>query len=202
MHIGKTGRSLVEICRFCGWLFKQYRWYFSFPHMHPNMIKQSEILLRNVKSSYGWWNVPLRGTCNEIRPSLCEAEFHCEAISHRAAAFHPSVRTDFTDKKQHPFGCCFLSGGPEEIRTPDPYNANVVRSQLRYRPVWWMLCRPCSALRNICQLCYYTKSFLKCKGVIWNFNRRAVPDPAARKACGHFSRRGSRFCETVAKNSR
>ena len=26
------------------------------------------------------------------------------------------------------------SGGPEEIRTPDPYNANVMRSQLRYRP--------------------------------------------------------------------
>ena len=25
-------------------------------------------------------------------------------------------------------------GGPEEIRTPDPYNANVMRSQLRYRP--------------------------------------------------------------------
>ena len=27
-----------------------------------------------------------------------------------------------------------LFGGPEEIRTPDPYNANVMRSQLRYRP--------------------------------------------------------------------
>ena len=26
-------------------------------------------------------------------------------------------------------------GGPEEIRTPDPYNANVMRSQLRYRPI-------------------------------------------------------------------
>ena len=28
-----------------------------------------------------------------------------------------------------------LFGGPEEIRTPDPYNANVMRSQLRYRPM-------------------------------------------------------------------
>ena len=28
-----------------------------------------------------------------------------------------------------------LIGGPEEIRTPDPYNANVMRSQLRYGPV-------------------------------------------------------------------
>ena len=26
-------------------------------------------------------------------------------------------------------------GGPEEIRTLDPYNANVVRSQLRYKPM-------------------------------------------------------------------
>ena len=26
-------------------------------------------------------------------------------------------------------------GGPEEIRTPDPYNANVMRSQLRYGPI-------------------------------------------------------------------
>lgn len=25
-------------------------------------------------------------------------------------------------------------GGPEEIRTLDPHNANVMRSQLRYRP--------------------------------------------------------------------
>ncbi len=29
----------------------------------------------------------------------------------------------------------FLFGGPEEIRTPDPYNANVMRSQLRYGPM-------------------------------------------------------------------
>ena len=27
-----------------------------------------------------------------------------------------------------------LFGGLEEIRTPDPHNANVVRSQLRYEP--------------------------------------------------------------------
>ena len=26
-------------------------------------------------------------------------------------------------------------GGPDRIRTDDPYNANVVRSQLRYRPL-------------------------------------------------------------------
>ena len=28
------------------------------------------------------------------------------------------------------------NGGLEEIRTPDPHNANVVRSQLRYKPVF------------------------------------------------------------------
>ena len=28
-----------------------------------------------------------------------------------------------------------LSGGPEEIRTPDPRNANAMRSQLRYGPL-------------------------------------------------------------------
>ena len=27
------------------------------------------------------------------------------------------------------------NGGPDRIRTDDPYNANVVRSQLRYRPI-------------------------------------------------------------------
>ena len=27
-----------------------------------------------------------------------------------------------------------IFGGLEEIRTPDPHNANVVRSQLRYKP--------------------------------------------------------------------
>ena len=32
-------------------------------------------------------------------------------------------------------GVCFFFGGPEEIRTPDPYNANVMRSQLRYGPM-------------------------------------------------------------------
>ena len=30
----------------------------------------------------------------------------------------------------------FFRGGPEEIRTPDPHNANVVRYQLRYEPLW------------------------------------------------------------------
>ena len=48
----------------------------------------------------------------------------------------------------------FLFGGPEEIRTPDPYNANVMRSQLRYGPM-------CS----ICRKLYYIPSPLVCQGL-------------------------------------
>lgn len=36
---------------------------------------------------------------------------------------------------------CFF-GGPEEIRTPDPYNANVMRSQLRYGPKYAPIITP------------------------------------------------------------
>ena len=35
---------------------------------------------------------------------------------------------------------CFVFGGLEEIRTLDPHNANVVRSQLRYKPMSTDLC--------------------------------------------------------------
>ena len=38
-------------------------------------------------------------------------------------------------KRNTPVGWCFWFGGLEEIRTPDPHNANVVRSQLRYKPI-------------------------------------------------------------------
>ena len=33
-------------------------------------------------------------------------------------------------------------GGPDRNRTGDPHNANVVRSQLRYRPVYGCIIRP------------------------------------------------------------
>ena len=39
-----------------------------------------------------------------------------------------------TQKERHDLRRAFLFGGPEEIRTPDPHNANVMRSQLRYGP--------------------------------------------------------------------
>ena len=44
-----------------------------------------------------------------------------------------SVNTVPTKNTTH--WVAFFIGGPEEIRTPDPYNANVMRSQLRYRPI-------------------------------------------------------------------
>ena len=52
----------------------------------------------------------------------------------RIYIFESPLRKCHTDKK-----CCLVAalfiGGLEEIRTPDPHNANVVRSQLRYRPI-------------------------------------------------------------------
>ena len=39
-----------------------------------------------------------------------------------------------TQQKDHPKGWSLHIGGPDRIRTDDPYNANVMRSQLRYRP--------------------------------------------------------------------
>ena len=49
-------------------------------------------------------------------------EFDCSNL--------PGIELRGTPKWVYP-----LIGGPEEIRTPDPYNANVMRSQLRYGPV-------------------------------------------------------------------
>ena len=55
------------------------------------------------------------------------------AIFHAGQAFH-KYRKGFISLKKARRSVLF-SGGPEEIRTPDPYNANVMRSQLRYGPV-------------------------------------------------------------------
>lgn len=42
------------------------------------------------------------------------------------------------EKQSHPRRGRTVFGGPEEIRTPDPYNANVMRSQLRYGPMGYL----------------------------------------------------------------
>ena len=45
------------------------------------------------------------------------------------------VRISSVPKRKTARRAVFLFGGLEEIRTPDPHNANVVRSQLRYKPI-------------------------------------------------------------------
>ena len=47
--------------------------------------------------------------------------------------FESPLRKYHTKRKSTPLGGLPF-GGLEEIRTPDPHNANVVRSQLRYKP--------------------------------------------------------------------
>lgn len=54
--------------------------------------------------------------------------------SRRLATVHRTVAFTFSNlpgqqKKSTPLGVLFF-GGPEEIRTPDPYNANVMRYQV------------------------------------------------------------------------
>lgn len=41
----------------------------------------------------------------------------------------------FCKEKEARLTADFFFGGPDRIRTDDPYNANVMRSQLRYRPM-------------------------------------------------------------------
>ena len=47
---------------------------------------------------------------------------------------HLRISLRVIKKEARPEGVSAV-GGPEEIRTPDPYNANVMRSQLRYGPM-------------------------------------------------------------------
>lgn len=66
--------------------------------------------------------------------------------------FHSSAETNFIEKDQV-VRLGLFHGGPEEIRTLDPHNANVMRSQLRYRPM-------CSVQTL---LLYYNTKFKKVK---------------------------------------
>ena len=71
----------------------------------------------------------------------------------------PSVNAIPIKKPPHRDG--FLIGGPEEIRTPDPYNANVMRSQLRYGPRFteklYILAKILSSTVSIFLLSFYKK---------------------------------------------
>ena len=67
-----------------------------------------------------------------LRPSS-----RAQAKVHRTVAFNLSnpISECHIKKEHHSDGVVFLFGGPDRIRTDDPYNANVMRSQLRYRPI-------------------------------------------------------------------
>ena len=58
------------------------------------------------------------------------------ATVHRTVAFNLSnlLCVNTVPIKKHRLAAVLFIGGLEEIRTPDPHNANVVRSQLRYKP--------------------------------------------------------------------
>ena len=66
---------------------------------------------------------------------ICGADIIAEAISSGPQGTDIIVKNLFcqVDKRG------FLHGGLEGIRTLDPYNANVVRSQLRYKPKYLQL---------------------------------------------------------------
>ena len=73
---------------------------------------------------------PLRGMRINVLPSSSRRQ----ATLIRVAFYLSNLLCVLTIKKDHLL-VVFPYGGLEEIRTPDPHNANVVRSQLRYKPV-------------------------------------------------------------------
>ena len=62
--------------------------------------------------------------------------FIFESIAHSVAKFNEYVKSTRLHRTLSIFG------GLEEIRTPDPHNANVVRSQLRYKPIYAVIILP------------------------------------------------------------
>ena len=78
----------------------------------------------------------------------------CTCIGCLAMLMFPFLNNFLHESKNATLRWHFLIGGPEEIRTPDPYNANVMRSQLRYRPI---------SLIIIVIIIQFVKQFLKFK---------------------------------------
>ena len=62
------------------------------------------------------------------------------------AAFYFSNLLVHNEREYHPLGDTLFHGGLEEIRTPDPRNANAMRSQLRYKPVSRLIILPAKKL--------------------------------------------------------
>ncbi len=87
-----------------------------------------------------WRSEVLRFTQGEVKQTHIRPQaLHCEANSRPTRAASLIHATDLLRlKKRHicPVDKCdVFRGGPDRIRTDDPYNANVMRSQLRYRPI-------------------------------------------------------------------
>lgn len=51
-------------------------------------------------------------------------------------SYRPTIFAKKLQKSREAYNFTAFSGGPDRIRTDDPHNANVVRSQLRYRPIF------------------------------------------------------------------
>ena len=66
------------------------------------------------------------------RKTLAQAEFSSAEQVKSPKGERPEVRTQ---QKNHDLSRGFFVGGPDRIRTDDPHNANVMRSQLRYWPI-------------------------------------------------------------------
>ena len=83
--------------------------------------------------------------------------------------FESPLRKYHTNKKYRLVAVLFI-GGLEEIRTPDPHNANVVRSQLRYKPGYGKII---NRTRKVCQG--------KCSLVpLFEYHHRPMQKPSAK----------------------
>ena len=57
-------------------------------------------------------------------------------IGQKRLSCGPTIFAKKLQKSRETHSFTAFHGGPDRIRTDDPYNANVVRSQLRYRPIF------------------------------------------------------------------
>ena len=68
-------------------------------------------------------------------------------------ATDPAFLRKKLQKSRKTYGFTAFSGGPDRIRTDDPHNANVMRSQLRYRPIFGYFVYFCSIC--LCSLLFW-----------------------------------------------
>lgn len=63
-------------------------------------------------------------------------------------SYGPAIFAKKLQKSRETYCFTAFPGGPDRIRTDDPHNANVMRSQLRYRPIF-----SCSVYFRLTHLC-------------------------------------------------